>query len=337
MQGEGCDLHLPSRIFSIKLGEIGVNISEERVIEAYTNFFQKRGGRLELGGRTKAGFHQSPSGIEFFVAVRDSWRLEMLYDDSSGNSTITVYSGFRSEDAGVVWDKHDLPSGTASFTKIEKADGPFEGGCDFCFVSEERHFSHGELWDRSLQIPAYRGYYSDGVARWELRYVDGRAAGRDGIPLGKLFWGNGNVMAEEYGDSIVGRNRPLADGPAYLEYYPDGTVACKVFAVKGKVVGDPERFHPCGGRKLGESQRDFQGLEDWRKWRAAGRGSGAIILGTEPSLTADHISSQLAKESLLSKRTSAKMTDGEPLPRSKITPTVGNPGAIRPKNHRCVK
>jgi hypothetical protein len=304
MQGDDCDLHLSARIMSIKLGEIGIALSEGHIIDAFKNFAFKnfRDGKtgLNLGIRVKTGLRRTQKGVEFSVAVRDSWRVEMLYDEPSGIAELTVLACSPEEGGGATWSKHDLPSGSPSFTRIEKTDGPFEGGCDFCYVSREMSFSHGELWDRSLHIPADRGYYSDGSARWEIRYVSNRTAGRDGSPLCRLFWGNGNVMAEEYGDSLIGRHRAAEDGPAYLEYYPNGTVAAKVFAIHGSVIGEPERFYPSGAPKLEDSRRDISGLDDWRNWYATGAGGGGITLNGGISAICDSISSRLAKESLLS-------------------------------------
>ena len=286
VQGDDCELSLAAKIFSLKLAELGVVLSEDGVV----GFFKDRRADDVLRGvasKVRVVGGRADSGIELSASLKEAWRIEMFYAKEKGVATVTVLACSLEYGNEPAWSRHDLPSGSPSFTQIEKCEDPFGGGGHFCHVARETHFSNGELWDRSLHAPADSGYYPDGTRKWEIRYTAGRRSGRGGEPWCKFFWDNGAVMAEEYGGDLKGRHRSPEAGHAYAEYYPSGDCAGRVFAVDGVRVGQAERFFPDGG-KIDESQ---WGLEGW--WATSADSGGGLTLGGEPSLTVDSISSRL--------------------------------------------
>lgn len=217
------------------------------------------GGRLEAGQEQKASqktqlFVSGSWKDEFFpgkkhwtegrtegTVLKDEgeltlqqgcWRVSIFFHtDMTCGWVCTSVKG----DLGT-WVKQDLPSGVAAEVFFATDWGGKDGrGVDEPFLGKETHYTQGLLWDPDRNTAAETCYYEDGGIRWIRRSRGGKFASRDGKPCLESFGRDGNPELAEYGSEGVGRHRPVEEGPAYIEFHPNGQAAVEIFVERGKV------------------------------------------------------------------------------------------------------
>lgn len=181
----------------------------------------ERGGIFSGGGR---GPDENPAWTN--ISVRSGeWAVGAEFSGAESSVTIRARSG------GGEFVLQDSPSRPALVQL--RAGPPFSAA-----VTREAHFSGGTQWSPDAVTPAIRTYYAGGGVCWQARYDGGVGGGSGGRARFESFWPDGTPQTIEFGSSKTGIHRPVPDGPAYSEFYPDGSQALEIYSEKGVIPLD---------------------------------------------------------------------------------------------------
>jgi hypothetical protein len=226
-RGEGAVKTLLCDTASRKLSEIGIILSGEYLSEILTDSKETEMPRDVVGRVT---FSRSEAGNQLNIDVGSEWKICAFYKSEEEGGRVGSYA--KNDGEGPRWVAQDLPRGGAAITEIfsETATAGGEESTVAAYIGRKSHMFAGLLWDPSPLIAAESVYYPSGNLRWRHRYQNGSGrAGKPSIPVFESFWENGQPCIVEYGTAGLGRSRPIAEGPAYAEHYPNGKVAVKIF------------------------------------------------------------------------------------------------------------
>lgn len=228
LEGENAVSRLLVEVMGKRLKSLGCEVDRRFLAEALRRVSNGPLGPEKLGGLVLSRGGQG----DLVATTKDSWKVSLLYHGSDQGGEVAVF--VRDPEAGQLghgWWTQDLPDGGAARVTIFAHHHPADGGLgESAYVGRESHMFAGMLWDPSLTRPAEVAYYPDGNVYWWHRYQNGFGKGKSGSPLFANYWENGRMRALEFGSEHVGKSRPLADGPAYCEFHPNGRPAVEIFA-----------------------------------------------------------------------------------------------------------
>lgn len=259
-RGQGALQTLLIRVMASKMEEAGCRPSEEDLREKLNLAMEEppsRTGTFEMESTSASlKFFQKRTAqglVALTAEVCQSRRVTVRIVPRQGlvEMVSTVLSGDRARRRGGEWEVHDLPSGGAASTQIQ-----FDKKKDLACVVRETHFSHGEKWNPSPGKHAEVCFYQGGNVRWRQSFVAGLLRAAGDLPVYESFWENGTRQVEEYGSCPGGRHRERNNGPAYMEFYPNGAMALCMFAQKGRRSGPP-LFFWADGEKREPSKADL--------------------------------------------------------------------------------
>jgi hypothetical protein len=168
---------------------------------------------------------------DLVVKVGENWKISLSYHGLEEGGEISVFSREdRGDGHGKGWYSQDLPDGRAAKILVDVHCRLGGHRPDMAYVCRSSHMFGGLLWDRSPDQPAEVTYYPNGNVYWRHRYQNGIAKGRPSLPVFENFWENGQLRIKEFGNDLIGKSRPVQEGPAYCEYYHQGQCAVEIYA-----------------------------------------------------------------------------------------------------------
>lgn len=166
------------------------------------------------------------------------WKIQAALPLEGAMARVSVF--LASPTTGGMFLLQDPPNGRASLVTIGQtrpdsypAGSPPPASAAFAskaYIWSECHHSYGQMWDPSLSVPAEAWYYDSGIVHCAARYQRGKLGSPSpSIPCFMSFWANGSPQVVEFGSQGQGRHRPLEEGPAYVEFFPNGVPALEIF------------------------------------------------------------------------------------------------------------
>lgn len=228
VSGSGSANRLLVEIMGKRLRSLGLEIDRRLVSEMSrrvcngVRVHEKVGNLLLVSGG---------EGKEDLVAnVGGEWKVSLVYHGMEEGGEVGVFAREdRGDGRGEVWVAQNLPDGSAARILVD-AQSSTEGKVEAAYVCRSSHMFGGLLWDWSMSQPAEVAYYPDGNIHWRHRYQDGHAKARAGLPVFENWWKNGELSIVEFGNDLLGKSRPVEEGPSYSEFYPDGHPAVEICA-----------------------------------------------------------------------------------------------------------
>lgn len=203
--------------------------------------------------------------------VGRDWKISLsYYGRDEGGEVSVFYSEDRGDGNGANWYSQNLPDGSAAKILVNaQAEIPTTVR-ESAYVCRASHMFGGLLWDPSARHPAEVAYYPNGNVYWLHRYQNGLAKGRPGLPVFENYWEHGQLRIAEFGNDLLGKSRPIHEGPAYCEYYHNGQCAVEIYAerkweeVRGRSILQPKwkarYFDPQGQRTTREVLMETKSL-----------------------------------------------------------------------------
>jgi hypothetical protein len=228
MEGAGSVTRLLVEVMKKRIGSLGFDLDSRLIEEAFrrvrTGYMSpEKMGPVVLSTET-------PGHRNLAATVGDLWKVSLRYQEDEDAGSVSVFAKLSHGAPAHGWRSQDMPDGSPAKTFVAASEkGSMQSGV-LAYVCRETHMFEGMLWDRSTDTPAEIAYYPNGNVYWRQRYQNGTAKGRIGLPVFENYWDNGSVRILEFGNDLVGKTRPLSEGPAYSEYYPDGRLAAEIHA-----------------------------------------------------------------------------------------------------------
>ena len=178
----------------------------------------------------------SPTRVAFNVG--EKWKVEVslpgtFFSDGSVVNPPSVSVFFSSEGHMGEFALQDPPDGSPASVTVGIGTSPagtHHVSAYFAYVRQESHHFNGAKWNPKFSIPAEIKYYPAGNVESRTHYLRGKMGSNDpDIPCFESFWEDGSPQVIEYGTEAHGRFRPPDSGPAYVEHFPNGTVALEIF------------------------------------------------------------------------------------------------------------